>query len=222
MPSVVPASGGHRKQSARPSPSAPKIPEKCPSRALRVVRRSAHRVRSGAQSQNPGEVPIAALRGPVPKSRRGAHRGAPGHSEKCTPRATPGHMPFSPDLFPCTAPRFPDLDTQSRNWPLWTTGRGRFGFPTSGTYSQSLPESLGRCTRTTYPSHAQPRLCPQSRPNLGITVHSQVPPKLRVGVTVQPKFGDPQPRVTLSHHPPYPFSPLNYPFSPLSCCQGLG
>ena len=38
-------------------------------------------------------------------------------------------MPFTSDPSSHRAPRFLDLDTHSRNWPLWTTGRGRLGQP---------------------------------------------------------------------------------------------
>jgi hypothetical protein len=63
--------------------------------------------------------------------------------------------------------------------------------------SQSPPKTRGGASDLALPRARD--TYSQSPPNLGVTVHSQSPPSL--GVTVQPSLGDPQPRVTLSHHP---------------------
>ena len=129
---------------------SPKIPEKCPSRALRGVQRRDHRECCRDQSQkswrgthserswchNRRRAHRVPLRGSVPKPRITAW--VPDVGPGLHKQAPPGHQPFTSDPSSSRPPRFLDLDTHTRNWPLWTTGRGRCPGPAGSPGPEAL------------------------------------------------------------------------------------
>ena len=80
----------------------------CVRRAPKQSARLAHLSRAQSPN-NPGEVP---------QGRSGSIGEVP-HVYRSGAQALPLTLP-------CRAPRYPDLDTHPRNWPLWTTDKGRW------------------------------------------------------------------------------------------------